>query len=143
MKRIIFASVLLLSFAFSASAGITEKVLKAFNSTFHNAKQVQWHEYETAYQVNFVHNDIVSSVVYDREGNILEARRHSKEDILPLIVREKLQKRFADKQIKGVTEVSTKDRTTYRIVLHDDKKWVIVDSDSYGVLFVRDKFNKG
>lgn len=143
MKRIIIASVLLLSFAFSASAAITEKVLKAFNETFHNAKQVQWHEYETAYQVNFLHNDIATSVVYDKEGNILEARRHSKEDILPLIIREKLKKRFDGKEVWGVTEVTTKDRTTYRIVLHDSQKWVIVDSDSYGVLFVREKFNKG
>lgn len=143
MKRIIFASVLLLSFAFSTRAAITEKVLKAFNETFQNAKEVQWHEYETAYQVNFLHNEIATSVVYDKEGNILEARRHSKEDILPLIIREKIKKRFADKQVWGVTEVTMRDRTTYRIVLHDDKKWVVVDSDSYGVLFVREKFDKG
>lgn len=143
MKRIIFASVLLLSFAFSATAAVTEKVLKAFNETFQNAQEVQWHEYETAYQVNFRYNDIATSVVYDKDGNILEARRHSKEDILPLIIREKLNKRFADKQVWGVTEVTMRDQTTYRIVLHDDTKWVIVDSDSYGVLFVREKFNKG
>ncbi|HEY1114622.1 MAG TPA: hypothetical protein VGE66_13715 [Chitinophagaceae bacterium] len=143
MKRIIFASVLLLSFAFSATAAITEKVLKAFNETFHNAKEVQWHEYESAYQVNFLHNEIATSVVYDKEGNILEARRHSKEDILPLIIREKLKRRFEDKQVWGVTELTQRGQTSYRIVLHDAKKWVILDSDSNGVLFVREKFDKG
>jgi hypothetical protein len=143
MKRIIFASVLLLSFAFSAKAAITEKVLKAFSETFQNAKEVQWHEYETAYQVNFLYNDITTSVVYDRDGNIVEARRHSREDILPLVIREKLKKRFSNQQIWGVTELTVRDQTSYRVVLHDEKKWYIVDSDSNGVLFVSNKFNKG
>lgn len=142
MKRILFASVLLLSFAFSATAAVNEKVLKAFNETFKNAKEVKWLEYETAYQVNFRHNDIATSVIYDRDGNILEARRHSKDDILPLMIREKIKKRFADKQVWGVTEVVSNGQTTYRIVLHDDKKWVVVDSDSSGILFVRERFNK-
>ena len=143
MKRIFFASLLLISFAFSASAAVTEKVLRAFSETFQNAREVQWHEYETAYQVNFRYNDIATSVTYDKDGNIIEARRHSKEDILPLIIREKLKKRFDDKQVWGVTELTVKDQTTYRIVLHDAKKWYIVDSDSNGLLFVRNKFNKG
>lgn len=143
MKRILFASVLLLSLAFSATAAVNEKVLKAFNETFRNAQEVKWHEYETAYQVNFRHNDIATSVIYDKDGNILEARRHSKDDILPLMIREKMKKRFADKQVWGVTEVVFNGQTTYRIVLHDDKKWVVVDSDSSGILFVRERFNKG
>lgn len=143
MKRILFASVLLLSFAFSATAAVNEKVLKAFNETFRNAKEVKWHEYETAYQVNFRHNDIATSVIYDKDGNILEARRHSKEDILPLMIREKLKKRFADKQTWGVTEVVSNGQTVYRIVLHDDKKWIVVDSDASGILFVCERFNKG
>lgn len=143
MKRIIFASALLLSFAFSATAAVTEKVLKAFSETFQNAKEVKWHEYEKSYQVSFRYNDVPTSVLYDKEGNIIEARRHSKEDILPLVIREKLKKRFADKQVFGVTELTTGDQTTYRIVLEDDKKWTIIDSDSYGVLYVRNRYNKG
>jgi hypothetical protein len=123
-------------------AAINEKVLKAFKETFRNATEVQWHEYETSYQVNFRHNDIATSVVYDKEGNILEARRHSKEDILPLIIREKLKKRFSGKQVWGVTELVVRDQTSYRIVLHDDKKWYVLDCDSSGVLFVRERFNK-
>lgn len=143
MKRIIFASVLMLSFAFSATAAVTEKVLKAFSETFQDAQEVKWHEYEQAYQVSFRHNDVPTSVLYDKEGNIIEARRHSKEDILPLVIREKLKKRYADKQVFGVTELTTGNQTTYRIVLEDDKKWTIIDSDSYGVFFVRNRFTKG
>jgi hypothetical protein len=143
MKRIIFASILLLSFAFSATAAVTEKVLKAFSETFSNAKEVKWHEYDKAYQVSFRYNEIATSVLYDKDGNIIEARRHSKEDILPLVIREKLKKRFADKQIFGVTELTVGDQTTYRIVLQDAKKWTILDSDAYGVLYVRNRYNKG
>lgn len=142
MKRIIFASVLMLSFAASAHAAITEKVLKAFRETFQNAKDVQWHEYEATYQVNFKQNEIPTTVTYDKEGNITEARRHAKEDILPLMIREKLKKRFGDKKVHGVTELVVKDQTTYRIVLFDEKKWYVLDCDSFGVLFVRDRFNK-
>lgn len=142
MKRIILASLLLFSLVLSATAAVNEKVLKAFNETFRNAREVQWHEYETAYQVNFRHNEVATSVIYDKDGNIIEARRHSKEDILPLMIREKLKKRFEGKQVFGVTEVVTDGQTTYRIVLHDAQKWVIVDSDSSGILMVHDRFNK-
>jgi hypothetical protein len=142
MKRIIFASIMMLTLAASAHAAINEKVLKAFKETFQNAKEVQWHEYETAYQVNFKHNDVPTIVTYDKDGNITEARRHSKEDILPLMIREKLKKRFSGKEVFGVTELVIKDQTTYRIVLHDAKKWYVLDCDASGVLFVRDRYNK-
>ena len=142
MKRILFASILFLSFAISAKAAITEKVLQAFKATFQNAKEVKWHEYESNYQVNFKYNDITTTVTYDKEGNILEARRHSKEDILPLAIREKLKKRYADKKVFGVTELVVNDQTMYRIVLEDDKKWIILDSDANGVLILQNKFNK-
>lgn len=142
MKRFLFASVLLFSLVLSAKANVNEKVLKAFNSTFQNAKEVQWQEYATAYQVNFRQNDVPTTVVYDKEGNIIEARRYSKDDILPLMIREKLKKRFADKQVFGVTELVLNGETCYRIVLQDDKKWYILDCDATGLLSVRERFNK-
>lgn len=142
MKRLIFASFLLLSLTLSAKAAINEKVLKAFNETFQNAKDVQWHEFASTYQVSFKQNDVATTVTYDRKGNIIEARRYSKADILPLVICQKLQKRFGGKAVWGVTEVVQGGSAIYRIVLHDDKQWYVLDYDAVGSLLGQERYNK-
>lgn len=142
MKKILFTAAVLFTLSFAAQAEVSEKVLKVFAETFQNAREVKWHEYDKTYQVNFKQNGIATSVLYDQEGNMLEARRHSKEDILPLIIKEKLKRKFSSQTVFGVTEVATPSATIYRIVLEDAKQWYVLETDANGAIYKRDKFFK-
>lgn len=142
MKKFFITAAVLFTLSFAAKADVNEKVLKVFSETFQNAREVKWHEYDQTYQVNFKQDGIATTVLYDHEGKMLEARRHSKEDILPLIIKEKLKRKYTDQTVFGVTEVATEQTTIYRIVLEDAKHWYVIETDANGAVYKKDKFFK-
>jgi hypothetical protein len=121
---------------------VTEKVLKAFNASFKDAKQVVWEEGTDVYEVKFFHNAIQSRITYDPDGNILKTIRYYKEEQLPLLIQGKLKDRFAGKKVFGVTEVASQDQLNYHIVLEDEKSWTIVVCDALGYMTVDKKYRK-
>ena len=144
MKKIILAA-FVLSFSFCAFAidpTVNEKVLNAFNKTFKNVQDVSWSETENSYQANFKQNQMISRVIYDKEGNIVQTFRYYYEQQLPIMVLAKVKARFSDKKIYGVTEVASEEGLYYYITLEDDKKWVEVKADNYGSLTIEKKFKK-
>lgn len=147
MKKLLLSvSAAIFSLAvFAASpTTVTEKVLKAFNASFKNAKQVVWDENPEAnvYEVKFLDNNIRSRITYDPEGNILKAIRYYHEEHLPILIKGKLKQKFAGKKVFGVTEVASEDNLEYHIVLEDAKNWVIVISDAQGYMSVDKKYKK-
>ena len=145
MKKIILAAFALVSSLslLANDPGVDEKVLDAFNKTFQNAQDVSWSEAgEFAYEVKFKQNEIPSRVYYDKEGNILKTYRYYYEKQLPLLVLSKVKKRFADKSVYGVVEVSSEEGTFYHITLEDDKTWTEVKSDTFGAMTITKKFKK-
>lgn len=148
MKKLFYLAALLTGFtAFAAPAPapteIGEKVLKAFSETFIAAQDVTWHEYETYAQANFRQDNVQVRAQYDENGTLLKTMRYySEKELLPNIVA-KLKKRYAGKEINGVTETSSDSEVTFVISLKDDKHWYIVQSDMYGNLQQTDKFKRG
>jgi hypothetical protein len=145
MKKIILsitaALFSLLTFATDPSA-VNEKVLTAFNKSFKDAKEVVWSEYENFYEVKFTHNTVQAMISYDEEGNILRSRRYYFEDMLPLLIKAKINKRYSDKKIYGITELASDAEVAYYIILEDDKTWLTIKSDSYGNMSTYQKFKK-
>ncbi|MDQ3846698.1 MAG: hypothetical protein M3342_22200 [Bacteroidota bacterium] len=144
MKKLLFAAatlVSLLSFA-TPPADINAKVLKAFNETFTHAQNVIWNEVAGYYDVSFKMNDIQTRVRYDNRGNFIQSIRYYNEQQLPLNVVSKLKKRYADKKVFGVTEMTTTSEVIYRIVLEDEKHWLIVHADATGSIEEMEKYNK-
>lgn len=143
MKQILLAAVIAVSFSFTAKADDpNQKVLDAFNKTFQNVKEVAWTENDHSFEVKFRQNEILSKVTYDTDGNIVKTLRYYYEDNLPLLVVSKVKNRFNDKKIFGVTEESSEDGTFYHIILEDEKHWINITSDSYGVIRVDNKYKK-
>jgi len=147
MKKLLLsvtAAIFSLAVFAASPTAVTEKVLKAFNASFKDAKQVVWEENPTAneFEVKFVHNDIKSRITYDAEGNILKAIRYYSETELPLLIQGKLKQKFAGKKVFGVTEVASQDQVNYHIVLEDAKYWTIVTCDSHGYMTVDKKYKK-
>jgi hypothetical protein len=129
MKKIIYLAFLLTGFVATAAPApteINEKVLKAFKETFTAAQDVSWHEYEEYAQVNFVVDKIQIRAQYAEDGRLLRTiRYYSERELLPNVVA-KLKKKYAGKEISGVTESSSDDEVSLVINIKDENNWYIV-----------------
>jgi predicted RNA binding protein with dsRBD fold (UPF0201 family) len=145
MKKIILSVALLVSIVAGAAvtpAEVNEKVLKAFNETFALAKDVVWQEYENYYQANFKQDEIQMRAQYDEEGELLKTiRYYGEKQLLPNIV-SKLKKKYANKEVFGVTESTSSDEVSFVITIKDEKNWYVVKSDVYGNLEQTEKFKR-
>lgn len=145
MKKVIYLALLLTGFAATAApapSDVNEKILKAFKETFTAAQHVSWHEYEDYSQANFMVDNMQVRAQFAEDGRLLKTiRYYSEKELLPNIVA-KLKKRYAGKEITGVTESSSDDEVSFTINIKDENNWYIVKSDVYGNLQQTDKFKR-
>lgn len=145
MKKVILSVALLVSIIAGATVSppeVNEKVLKAFNETFAKATDVTWHEYDNYYQANFKQDEIQVRAQYDESGALLKTiRYYGEKQLLPNIV-SKLRKKYADREIFGVTETTSPDEVNFLVTLKDQKNWYVVKSDVYGNLEQTEKFKR-
>jgi hypothetical protein len=145
MKKIILSVALLVSLVAGAAVSpseVNEKVLKAFNETFALAKDVVWQEYEDFYQANFKQDDIQIRAQYDEEGGLIKTiRYYGEKQLLPNVV-SKMKKKYANKEIFGVTEITSPNEVSFVITVKDEKNWYVVKSDVYGNLEQTEKFKR-
>lgn len=144
MKRI--AVVAMLAFfgtaLFAAPSDINEKVLKIFKTTFTNAKDVKWTEYDNNYSVSFSLEGVQSKVVYDKDGNMLSSLRYYSPDRLPVSVYSKLKKKYDNRTLFGVTEASTDQEITYYVKMYDAKNWYTIKIDAGGTMETTEKLKR-
>jgi hypothetical protein len=128
---------------FAATDGnISDKLLQAFHKTFPDAQQVKWAETEDRYLVNFKQGEILTKVEYDKDGNFLNSLRYYSEKNLPVNILCRLQKKYADKKVFGVTEVTSEASVEYYIKLEDAENWITVKSNVDGIMQVVEKYKK-
>lgn len=121
---------------------ISDKLLQAFKHTFPDAREVKWVEQADKFTVNFKQGDILTKVEYDKDGNFLNSLRYYSEKNLPVNILCRLQKKYADKSVFGVTEVTNESSVEYYIKMEDAKNWVTVHSDSEGNMRIVEKYGK-
>jgi hypothetical protein len=152
MTRRLFSRTFIIAFCLlSLSAGvfagtdgnISDKLLQAFHKTFPDAQQVKWAETEDRYMVNFKQGDVLTKVEYDKDGNFISSLRYYSEKNLPVNILVRLQKRFTDKKVFGVTEVTNENSSIeYYIKLEDENSWTTVKSNVDGNMQVVEKYKK-
>lgn len=145
MKKMILSVAILVSIVAAASVSpseVNEKVLKAFTETFGQVKDVVWHEYDNYYQANFRQDEIQVRAQYDESGTLIKTiRYYGEKQLLPNIV-SKLKKKYADKEVFGVTETTSPDEVTFLVTLKDAKNWYVIKSDAFGNLEQTEKFKR-
>ena len=124
------------------NAIISDKMLNAFKHTFPDAREVKWIEQADKYTVNFKLGDVLTKVEYDRDGNFLNSLRYYSEKNLPVNILCRLQKKYADKTVFGVTEMTNDSSVEYYIKMEDAANWFTVHSDSEGNMRVVEKYRK-
>jgi hypothetical protein len=135
-------------FFLSLSAGvfarnpISDKMLTAFKQTFPDAQQVRWAEQEDKYIVNFRQGEILTKIEYDKEGEFVSSLRYYKEKNLPVSILCRLQKKYSDKKIFGVTEMTTEGSVEYYVKVEDAGNWYTIHSNSDGNMQIVEKYKK-
>jgi hypothetical protein len=145
MKKLIYLAILFAGFFASAAnpPEINEKVLKAFNETFTDAKNVTWQEMNNnSYRANFKLSEVQVRAMYDDEGNLLETIRYYGERNLPPNILAKIKKNYAGKEVFGVTEITSNEEVSYYVTLKDEKNWYQVKADPYSNLQLTQKFKR-
>lgn len=146
IRKTFFLSLCMLVFSAGAFAAkeysISDKMLQTFKQTFPDAQQVVWSEQGDKYTVNFRQGDILSKVEYDKDGNFLNSLRYYSEKNLPVTILCRLQKRFSDKKVFGVTEMATDSSVEYYIKLEGENDWITVRSNIDGNMQVVEKYKK-
>ncbi|HVU56999.1 MAG TPA: hypothetical protein VHD83_18180 [Puia sp.] len=121
---------------------ISEKMLSSFKQTFPDAEQVRWLESADRYTVNFKENGILTKIDYDKDGNFISSLRYYTEKNLPINILCRLQKKYADKKVFGVTEMTSESTVEYYIKLEDNENWITIKSNADGNLQVVEKYKK-
>lgn len=145
MKKIILSVALLVSIVAGAAVSpseVNEKVLKAFKETFALAQNVTWHEYDNFYQANFNQDEIQVRAQYDQDGSLLKTiRYYGEKQLFPNIV-SRLKKKYANREVFGVTETTSDNEVSFLITLKDEKNWYVLKSDIYGNFEQTEKFKR-
>ncbi len=145
MKKIILSLAILVSIVAGAAVPpfeVNEKVLKAFKETFTLAQNVTWHEYENFYQANLNLDEIQVRAQYDQEGALLKTIRYYGEKHLFPNIASRLKKKFANREVFGVTETTSENEVSFLITLKDEKNWYVLKSDIYGNFEQTEKFKR-
>ncbi|HEU4573942.1 MAG TPA: hypothetical protein VFS36_02995 [Chitinophagaceae bacterium] len=144
MKKLVFAFLLMAAVSVKATAPVevNEKVLKAFKETFTRAEDVVWHEQDNVYQANFWQNNINIRAVYDEGGNLLQTIRYYFERQLPPNILARLKKKYDNRSVYGVTEITSDNEISYYITMEDSHNWYTVKSDAYGNMEQTEKMKK-
>ncbi len=137
MKNFILSVATVLTVNFSVMAAtakpvVNEKVQQTFVATFKNVNNVSWSNAGSNYEAFFEDNGIQTRVIIDVKGKLLQTIRYYKEEQLPAAVLNGVNIDFRGNQIHGVTEVSNKKGTYYRIVLKDNKRYTHINANQAG-----------
>lgn len=126
----------------SAIAMPGEGLLRQFNRTFPDAQYIRWTESGEYHIVSFTRNDTQCRIWYDQTGVLVYSLRYCQENELPLPVLMAVKKKYHDKHIEGVTEITNREGTTYQLALSDEKKWYVISVTDDGDISPKNSFRK-
>lgn len=142
IKKIILTATVALLCLSQATAAPGETLLSLFNRTFPDAKYVMWTTDGEYHAVSFNRNETHCKIWYDKEGTLIYSLRYCQESELPLKVLLAVKKKYHDRHIDGVTELTNKNGVTYDLILSDEKKCYVINSTAYGELTLKYSFRK-
>lgn len=137
-KAIIYVACFFIVSAAAAAPG--SKLVKLFNATFPNAKDVQWKDDKAGYFASFTQNGNFNKVFYNKEGNFVYAIKYYTGDDLPTNIIVKLNEDFGETKVLGVTEVTTQSNIIYNIKLTKKDKLYCLNVLPDGTIASQEQF---
>jgi len=139
MKKIILnvACILIVSSLFAAPG---TKLIQKFNETFPNAKSVKWNDDKAGFYVSFYQNEDFKKILYNKDGEFVCSWRYSNGDELPTNIIMKLNKKYGEAKILGVTELTTEGNSFYEVKLSKGPKLYCITLLTDGSITNENKF---
>ncbi len=123
--------------------GVDQLLLKAFAATYPAAEKILWTEKNGNFTVQFVERNVRSVIEYDANARVvLSLRYFSDPAMLPQNIRLEWHRRFADKALYGITEVSDGQTTAWFLKGQDAKQWITVKAGQDNSMDVVESFRK-
>ncbi len=142
MVCMVAAFIVLSAGAINENPVVNEKVLKTFDMLFAKAENVSWRTTELSNEASFELNNIKVRAVIDNYGQLIRTIRYYREEHLPAAIRYRLKKKFENKEIRSVSELSDNDHITYYITLTDEKYLVNIVVDDAGQVIQSRKYTR-
>jgi len=136
MKKILFATALLLSVSFATMANSNTsadpKAMAAFEKDFSGANDVSWEKAADFSKVTFTINGSVLFAYYSGNGKLIAASRNISSTQLPLNLFTSLKNEYSSYWISDLFEMSRNNATRYYITLENANEKKIMSSTSWG-----------
>jgi hypothetical protein len=126
----IVASSLVASTSHAGEIKVTPQVLKSFESTFENAKEVDWSETALLYKVRFEFSGQYVTAYYEKEGTLIAITRNITVTQLPVILQVDLKTDYENYWITDLFEVSNDSGIEYYITLENADNKVILKGNN-------------
>jgi hypothetical protein len=141
MKKILLMLLMAYS-SLNCLAAPNEKVLTSFIRSFPEAKNVIWGEDASLDVVYFSRGAEQCRLWYTKEGEVQKSIRYYPKELLHPFIRARVEAKYKDKSISGITEVNSAAGVEYNITLEDSDKLYFVKSDATGNLVMDKKMTK-
>ncbi len=136
MKKILFATALLLSVSFTTLANnntsADPKIMAAFQKDFSGANDVTWEKAADFSKVTFTINGNTLFAYYSGNGKLIAASRNISSSQLPLNLFTSLKNEYSSYWISDLFEMSRNNTTRYYITLENANEKKILSSTSWG-----------
>lgn len=126
----IVASSLVANTSYAGDVKVTPKVLKSFESTFENAKEVDWSETALLYKVRFEFSGQHVTAYYEKEGDLIALTRNVTVTQLPVTLQVNLKADYENYWITDLFEVSNDSGIEYYITLENADNKVVLKGNN-------------
>ena len=146
-KMLLFFAAALLStqllFAGTKELEASGKLKSALNKEFVGASSVKWYSDDNkTFMARFTLRERSVTAYFDGDGNLLATRRYIVEDQLPLVVANKLTKKYPTDQVRWIVEFQSEGSTVYYVTLENETSWKVIKATSAGTLSVHKNMKK-
>ena len=145
MKPLFILLTVLSSYFAQAANGpedVSPVVLKSFNRTFSNAREVSWSVAENLYKVTFQVAGQYASAYYNGTGDLVIVTRNISPVQLPVVLLAAIKKDYSNQWVSDLIEVSDESGTYYYVTLEDGAQKQILKSDGTASWVRYQKFDK-
>lgn len=120
MKKSIFIVAIMGLMTFGVQAQVPDKVTKAFETKYKNAKELSWTSYGDEYYANFELNQQVKTATFMKDGQWATTVTVLLETKLPDCINDLVGENYAGNQITGAEFVETPQSSKYYVTIQSE-----------------------
>ena len=124
----------------SVAAAPDSKLVKLFNETFPDAKNVKWYDNKAGHFVYFTQNGYSERALFSKSGEFVCSWKYGDEKILPTNIMMILNKKYKDANVLGAIEYTEGENLIYEVKLSSGATWNSVKILPDGTITSEEKY---